>query len=120
MPASRWRCRSSTPDRNTSRKSSASFCTGSARTASNSPPTTQSGRRAGWWRRSSTSRFPRSSGEYPPLTTAQKKKILGLNAAKMYDIAVPPELQLPAAAEPAVGPRGADKTAESADHLVGA
>ncbi|HXA12285.1 MAG TPA: amidohydrolase, partial [Mycobacterium sp.] len=56
----------------------------------------------------------------PAITTEKKKKILGLNAAKMYDIAVPPSLQLPAAAEPAVGPRGADKTAESADHLVGA
>jgi uncharacterized protein len=64
--------------------------------------------------------IPEELGEYPPITTEQKKKILGLNAAKMYDIPVPPELQLPAAAEPAVGPRGADKTAESADHLVGA
>jgi uncharacterized protein len=63
--------------------------------------------------------IPEELGEYPPITTEQKKKILGLNAAKMYDIPVPPELQLPAAAEPAVGPRGADKTAESADHLVG-
>ena len=43
----------------------------------------------------------------------QKKKILGLNAAKMYDIPVPAELQLPDADEPAVGPRGAD-------NLVGA
>jgi predicted TIM-barrel fold metal-dependent hydrolase len=64
--------------------------------------------------------IPEELGEYPPLTTEQKKKILGLNAAKMYDIPVPPELQLPAAAEPAVGPRGADNAAESADHLVGA
>jgi uncharacterized protein len=43
--------------------------------------------------------------EYGPLTTAQKKKVLGLNAAKMYDIPVPAELQLPDAAEPATGPR---------------
>jgi len=50
--------------------------------------------------------------EYAPITTAQKKKILGLNAAKMYDIAVPAELQLPDAGEPATGPRGADDTAE--------
>jgi uncharacterized protein len=64
--------------------------------------------------------IPEELGEYPPITTEQKKKILGLNAAKMYDIPVPAELQLPAAAEPAVGPRGADKTAESADHVVGA
>ncbi|WP_030829278.1 amidohydrolase family protein [Streptomyces hygroscopicus] len=30
-------------------------------------------------------------GEYPPITVAQKKKILGLNAAAMYDIEVPAE-----------------------------
>ena len=47
--------------------------------------------------------------EYAPITTEQKKKILGLNAAKMYDIPVPAELQLPAADEPAVGPRGAEQ-----------
>jgi hypothetical protein len=29
-------------------------------------------------------------------------------------------LQLPAADEPAVGPRGADNVTEAADHLVGA
>jgi hypothetical protein len=38
----------------------------------------------------------------------------------MYDIAVPAELQLPAANEPAVGPRGAENVTEAADHLVGA
>jgi hypothetical protein len=43
--------------------------------------------------------------EYAPLTTAQKKKILGLNAAAMYDIPVPAELRLPGAGEPATGPR---------------
>ena len=43
--------------------------------------------------------------EYAPLTTAQKKKILGLNAAKMYDIPVPAELRLPEADETATGPR---------------
>ncbi|HLU56863.1 MAG TPA: amidohydrolase family protein, partial [Pseudonocardia sp.] len=32
--------------------------------------------------------------DYPKLTTATKKKILGLNAAKLYDIPVPPEYQL--------------------------
>ena len=42
----------------------------------------------------------------------QKKKILGLNAAKMYDIPVPAELQLPDAGEPATGPRGADEAVE--------
>ena len=34
--------------------------------------------------------------DYPKLTTAAKKKIMGLNAAKLYDIEVPPEYQLPA------------------------
>ena len=57
--------------------------------------------------------IPDELSEYAPITTEQKKKILGLNAAKMYDIPVPAELQLPAADEPAVGPRGAD-------NLVGA
>ena len=33
-------------------------------------------------------------GEYAPLTVDIKKKILGLNAAKLYDIEVPPELAL--------------------------
>ena len=37
--------------------------------------------------------------DYPRLTTAGKKKILGLNAARLYDIKVPDECQLP---EPAV------------------
>ena len=35
----------------------------------------------------------------------QKKKILGLNAAKMYDIPVPAQLQLPDADETETGPR---------------
>ena len=43
--------------------------------------------------------IPEDLTEYAPITTAQKKKILGLNAAKMYDIAVPAELQLPDADE---------------------
>ena len=38
--------------------------------------------------------IPEDMTEYAPLTTDQKKKILGLNAAKMYDIEVPAELQL--------------------------
>jgi predicted TIM-barrel fold metal-dependent hydrolase len=45
--------------------------------------------------------------DYPHPTTTSKKKILGLNAAKLYDIEVPAELQLPgetpAAQEAAVG-----------------
>ncbi len=48
------------PARATSPRSSASSCTGSARTASCSPATTPSGRRAGWWRSSWTSRSPRT------------------------------------------------------------
>ncbi|WP_163506712.1 amidohydrolase family protein [Fodinicola acaciae] len=48
-------------------------------------------------------------GDYAKLTVAQKKKILGLNAARLYDIDVPAELRLdpktaqpePAVAEPA-------------------
>ena len=39
--------------------------------------------------------IPEDLTEYAPLTTAQKKKILGLNAAALYDIPVPAELQLP-------------------------
>jgi predicted TIM-barrel fold metal-dependent hydrolase len=35
--------------------------------------------------------------DYPKLTTATKKKILGLNAAKLYDIEVPEECRLPEA-----------------------
>jgi uncharacterized protein len=34
--------------------------------------------------------------DYPKLSTASKKKILGLNAAKLYGIEVPAECQLPA------------------------
>ena len=54
--------------------------------------------------------------DYPRLGTAGKKKILGLNAAKLYDIEVPAEFQLPAEAgtpgaqevlgEPAIAQRG--------------
>jgi uncharacterized protein len=36
--------------------------------------------------------------DYPRMTVASKKKIMGLNAAKLYDIAVPAECQLPAEA----------------------
>ena len=34
--------------------------------------------------------------DYPRWTTAAKKKVLGLNAARLYDIEVPEELRLPA------------------------
>jgi hypothetical protein len=33
--------------------------------------------------------------DFPRVTTATKKKILGLNAARLYDIKVPAEYQLP-------------------------
>jgi predicted TIM-barrel fold metal-dependent hydrolase len=40
--------------------------------------------------------------DYPAVTTATRKKILGLNAAKLYGIEVPAEYQLdPAAGTPA-------------------
>jgi predicted TIM-barrel fold metal-dependent hydrolase len=52
--------------------------------------------------------IPEDLTEYAPLTTAQKKKILGLNAAKMYDIEVPAELRLSDADEPETGPRQPD------------
>jgi hypothetical protein len=43
--------------------------------------------------------------DYPPVTVATKKKIMGLNAAKLYGIEVPGDLQLrdetPAAREDA-------------------
>jgi hypothetical protein len=35
--------------------------------------------------------------DYPKLTTATKKKILGLNAARLYGIEVPAEFRLPEA-----------------------
>ncbi|MDA3626626.1 amidohydrolase family protein [Saccharopolyspora sp. WRP15-2] len=38
--------------------------------------------------------IPADMTEYAPLTTAQKKKVLGLNAAAMYDIEVPAGLGL--------------------------
>ncbi|MEZ0166798.1 amidohydrolase family protein [Kineococcus sp. LSe6-4] len=47
--------------------------------------------------------IPEDMSEYAPLTTDQKKKILGLNAAAVYDIPVPEELQVanpPQHAEP--------------------
>jgi uncharacterized protein len=35
--------------------------------------------------------------DFPRLSTEGKKKILGLNAARLYDIEVPPDLRLPEA-----------------------
>ncbi|WP_329047393.1 amidohydrolase [Amycolatopsis sp. NBC_01488] len=42
--------------------------------------------------------IPEELSEYPAITTAQKKKILGLNAAALYDLDVPEHLRLPATA----------------------
>jgi len=42
--------------------------------------------------------------DYAKLTTATKKKILGLNAAKLYDIPVPAEYQLPTTADESLQP----------------
>ncbi len=39
--------------------------------------------------------IPEDMTEYAPLTTQDKKKILGLNAAALYDLDVPAELRLP-------------------------
>ncbi|MEJ1109591.1 MULTISPECIES: amidohydrolase family protein [unclassified Kribbella] len=39
--------------------------------------------------------IPADMTEYAPITTAQKKKILGLNAAAMYNLNVPADLRLP-------------------------
>ncbi len=41
--------------------------------------------------------IPEDMTEYPELTVTAKKKILGLNAAKMYGLDVPAELRLPEA-----------------------
>ena len=54
--------------------------------------------------------IPEDMSEYAPITTDQKRKILGLNAAKLYGLDVPAELRLPDAAETQTGPRGADET----------
>jgi uncharacterized protein len=52
--------------------------------------------------------------DYPRLTTAAKKKILGLNAAKLYDIQVPAECQVPVPATKAGEPtRPAEDLAEN-------
>lgn len=49
--------------------------------------------------------FPPSDefADYAPLTTAAKKKILGLNAARLYGLDVPAQCRLEPAAEPTAG-----------------
>lgn len=46
--------------------------------------------------------IPADMTEYAPITVDQKRKILGLNAAKMYGIAVPAELQIAGSNEEAI------------------
>jgi hypothetical protein len=43
--------------------------------------------------------IPADMTEYAPITVEQKKKILGLNAAALYDLEVPQALRIPTAAE---------------------
>ncbi|WP_272494735.1 amidohydrolase family protein [Nocardioides bruguierae] len=66
--------------------------------------------------------IPEDMTEYAPLTLAQKKKILGLNAASMYGLEVPEHLRLPEdladSGETATGPR--EPAAGDRDSLVGA
>jgi uncharacterized protein len=47
--------------------------------------------------------IPEDMTEYPALTTDVKKKILGLNMARLYDIDVPEQLRLPEAEAGAIG-----------------
>ena len=84
-----------TPVPDTSRRSSASCCTGSARTRSCSPATTRCGHPSGSSRSSSTSRSRRTClASTLRSPSSRSEKILGLNAAALYDIDVPAELQL--------------------------
>lgn len=63
--------------------------------------------------------IPEDMTEYAPITTEQKKKILGLNAAALYDLPVPQELQLPAPVQAATEPETGPRQPERAD-LAGA
>lgn len=51
------------------------------------------------------------AGEYPALTPAIKRKILGLNAARLYDLQVPPESQIRAPERERAGPEVTEKPA---------
>ena len=59
-----------------------------------------SGSPSGRSRASSTGIPGREYSDYPAFTTTSKKKILGLNAARLYGIEVPPELRLAEAGRP--------------------
>ena len=49
--------------------------------------------------------IPEDLVEYSPISTEVKKKVLGLNAATLYDLPVPAHLRLPEAGETETGPR---------------
>jgi len=54
--------------------------------------------------------------DYPRMNSDSKKKIMGLNAAKLYDIKVPDELQLP----PEAGTPGAQEVLGESQQVAGA
>jgi predicted TIM-barrel fold metal-dependent hydrolase len=54
--------------------------------------------------------------DYPRMNTASKKKIMGLNAAKLYDIKVPDEFGLP----PEAGTPGAQEVLGQEQPVAGA
>jgi len=54
--------------------------------------------------------------DYPRMNAASKKKIMGLNAAKLYDIKVPDEFQLP----PEAGTPGAQEVLGQEQPVAGA
>ena len=56
-------------------------------------------------------------GEYPPITTTAKKKILGLNAARLYGIDVPAEYQPGSAGRGRMTTTGAPRAALAAARL---
>jgi hypothetical protein len=58
--------------------------------------------------------------DFPRLTTEGKKKILGLNAAKLYDIEVPKEAQLKDASGGAPAERDDAKLVDDASPVAGA
>ncbi|HET7398498.1 MAG TPA: amidohydrolase family protein [Intrasporangium sp.] len=60
--------------------------------------------------------IPEDMTEYAPLTTEVKKKILGLNAAKMYDLDVPAELRLPSATDDEQGQEMAPTLEDAGAH----
>ncbi len=105
-PTSTRACRSSsaascTPARGSSPRSWASCCSGSARTRCCSAATTRSGSRSGRSRGCVDWDYPDETfSDYPRWTNEAKRKILGLNAAKLYGIEVPEGMDLPRRGRP--------------------